>query len=149
MVKKSRNSKGAWIVIYDITIRTQNTYDFKFLFATKNKSSRSVTIFFIQVPCFFKLTAMCVYSSSLNCNLRVGPYNFLLPQYMQLLLWNFKSKWGSASVYFSCSFIFFLGLRKILFSYSYSWSSNDIADSIGIPVDILNKRITFWINKAC
>lgn len=29
-----------------------------------------------------------------------------------------------------------------------SWSSKDIADSIGIPVDILNKRITFWINKG-
>ncbi|KMZ69241.1 Anaphase-promoting complex subunit 2 [Zostera marina] len=34
------------------------------------------------------------------------------------------------------------------FQEQMSWSSNDIADSIGIPVDILNKRITFWINKG-
>ncbi|KAM7269399.1 hypothetical protein ACFE04_024896 [Oxalis oulophora] len=29
-----------------------------------------------------------------------------------------------------------------------SWTSKDLADAIGVPVDILNRRITFWISKG-
>ncbi|CAN1321478.1 Anaphase-promoting complex subunit 2 [Linum perenne] len=29
-----------------------------------------------------------------------------------------------------------------------SWTSNQLASTLGVPVDVLNRRITFWISKA-
>ena len=32
--------------------------------------------------------------------------------------------------------------------FSFSWTSKDLAAAIGIPVDVLNRRINFWISKV-
>lgn len=31
---------------------------------------------------------------------------------------------------------------------AFSWSSKNLAAAVGVPVDVLNRRIYFWINKV-
>jgi hypothetical protein len=31
---------------------------------------------------------------------------------------------------------------------TFSWTSKSLAAAIGIPVDVLNRRINFWISKV-
>lgn len=45
-------------------------------------------------------------------------------------------------------YIMHLGFNRI-YIFHFSWTSKNLATAIGIPVDVLNRRISFWISKVC
>lgn len=37
---------------------------------------------------------------------------------------------------------------NLFFLLFYSWSAKSLAAAIGLPVDVLTRRINFWVNKV-
>ena len=43
--------------------------------------------------------------------------------------------------------LFINSVTAFVFS-TFSWTSKNLAAAIGVPVDVLNRRINFWISKV-
>jgi len=43
--------------------------------------------------------------------------------------------------------LFINSVTAFVFS-TFSWTSKNLAAAIGLPVDVLNRRINFWISKV-
>lgn len=65
---------------------------------------------------------------------------------MQQLLYNFKVKQGKIRNFLS--HVIHSDI-SIFISSTFSWTSKNLAAAIGVPINVLNRRITFWTSKVC
>lgn len=108
----------------------------------------------------FKLNRILSYCFSWSCNLKADQCCSQSLLYLLRLLCNFKIKQGNLRSHLIIAFMKNVKLPSpstpvcifrtlnVSFCWTFSWSSKNLAAAIGVPVDVLHRRVNFWISKV-